>query len=114
MNINLFLFSEDENNRKSYPQRNNRTKLNYRDIERGLYEEIRQSMNKTNQRYQNNKNDEEVEVIDLSIDDDDDEESTDDNNQMYRRLWCICQKPWDHSRLMLRCDSCANWYHGDW
>ncbi|CAF4984151.1 unnamed protein product, partial [Rotaria socialis] len=26
---------------------------------------------------------------------------------------CICKKPWDHSRLMLRCDSCANWYHGD-
>lgn len=40
--------------------------------------------------------------------------SNDDTDQMHRRLWCICKKPWDHSRLMLRCDSCANWYHGDW
>jgi nucleosome-remodeling factor subunit BPTF len=42
------------------------------------------------------------------------EKSNDDTDQMHRRLWCICKKPWDHSRLMLRCDSCANWYHGDW
>lgn len=42
------------------------------------------------------------------------EKLNDDTDQMHRRLWCICKKPWDHSRLMLRCDSCANWYHGDW
>ncbi|CAF0765224.1 unnamed protein product [Adineta steineri] len=59
-------------------------------------------------------------IIDLSIDDSDDddggddgEKSDDNDDQTHRRLWCICQKPWDHSRLMLRCDSCANWYHGD-
>ncbi len=84
-----------------------------------MYEEIRQStwalggptfMNKNNKRY----HDEEPEIIDLSMDDDDDDKSTEDTDQMHRRLWCICKKPWDHSRLMLRCDSCANWYHGDW
>ncbi len=83
-----------------------------------MYEEIRQSMwavggptfmNKNKTRYHDN---EEEEIIDLSIDDD--EKSTDATDQMHRRLWCICKKPWDHSRLMLRCDSCANWYHGDW
>jgi hypothetical protein len=42
------------------------------------------------------------------------DKSNDDTDQKHRRLWCICKKPWDHSRLMLRCDSCANWYHGDW
>jgi hypothetical protein len=86
-----------------------------------MYEDIRQSMrtldgstlmNQANQRYRAN----EEEIIDLSIDDDDDEDekSADEMDQMHRRLWCICKKPWDHSRLMLRCDSCANWYHGDW
>jgi len=42
------------------------------------------------------------------------DKSNDDTDEKHRRLWCICKKPWDHSRLMLRCDSCANWYHGDW
>jgi hypothetical protein len=42
------------------------------------------------------------------------DKSNNDSDEMHRRLWCICKKPWDHSRLMLRCDSCANWYHGDW
>ncbi len=93
-----------------------------------MYEEIRQSMwalggprftNRNNRSDKNNlrNHDDDVEIIDLSIDDDDDDnqKSTDNNtDQMYRRLWCICKKPWDHSRLMLRCDSCANWYHGDW
>jgi len=76
----------------------------------------------TNRNNKNDKNnrqyrddDDDVEIIDLSIDDDDDEKSTDNNtDQMHRRLWCICKKPWDHSRVMLRCDSCANWYHGNW
>jgi hypothetical protein len=86
-----------------------------------MYEEIRQSrwaldgstsMKKNNTRYRND--DDEHEIIDLTIDDDDDEKSMDDTNQMHRRLWCVCKKPWDHSRSMLRCDSCANWYHGDW
>lgn len=87
-----------------------------------MYEEIRQSMwtlggpgfmIKNNSRF---RDDGEHEVIDLSMDDDDEEEekSTNDTDQTHRRLWCICQKPWDHSRLMLRCDACANWYHGDW
>lgn len=42
------------------------------------------------------------------------EKSTESKDQMHRRLWCICRKPWDHERLMLRCDTCSNWYHGDW
>jgi hypothetical protein len=50
---------------------------------------------------------------DIAIDEEN-EKSNDDTDQMHRRLWCICKKPWDHSRVMLRCDSCANWYHGDW
>lgn len=86
-----------------------------------MYEELRQTFwasnssglmnkNQTNN-VQNGKN--QIEVIDLSIDDDD-EETNDNNDRGHCHLWCICRKPWDHSRLMLRCDSCANWYHGDW
>ncbi len=95
--------------------------MNYRDLERGMYEEIRHSMwtfggptfiNKNNEQSHHNG---EHEIIDLSMDDDDeDEKSSNDIDQTHRRLWCICQQPWDHSRLMLRCDTCANWYHGDW
>lgn len=114
-------FSVYENNRKAYPQRNNRSRLNYRDLERGMYEDIRQStwtLNGTGFMVKNNNrcyNDGEHEVIDLSMDDDEDEiKSIDDTDESHRRLWCICQKPWDHSRLMLRCDGCTNWYHGDW
>jgi hypothetical protein len=72
--------------------------------------------NKTDKNNLQYRDDDDVEIIDLSIDDDDDDEKSTDNNtdQMHRRLWCICKKPWDHSRVMLRCDSCANWYHGDW
>ena len=88
-----------------------------------MYEEIRQSkwalggpplMNRNNRRF---CEDGEHEIIDLSMDDDDDDagkKSTSETDQTHRLLWCICQKPWDHSRFMLRCDSCANWYHGDW
>jgi hypothetical protein len=116
-------FSDNEYDRKSYPQRNNRAKLNYRDLERGMYEEIRQSMwtlggpsllnkNETNN-VQSRKYDE-VEVIDLCIDDDDDEKSNDGNDSMDSGLWCICKGVWDHLRRMLRCNKCANWYHSDW
>jgi len=112
-------FSEHVDNHKIYPQRINRAKLNYRDLERGMYGEIRQLMwnfdgstllNKNNMQSWNDK---EEEVIDLSVDDDD-ETSNDETDQIHRRLWCICKKPWDHKKLMLRCDLCANWYHGDW
>jgi hypothetical protein len=69
-------------------------------------------INKNNEQSHHNG---EHEIIDLSMDDDDeDEKSSNDIDQTHRRLWCICQQPWDHSRLMLRCDTCANWYHGDW
>jgi hypothetical protein len=111
-------FSEHVDNHKIYPQRINRAKLNYRDLERGMYGEIRQLMwnldgstliNKNNMQSWNDK---EQEVIDLSIDYD--EKSNDGIDQIHRRLWCICKKPWDHTKLMLRCDLCANWYHGDW
>ncbi|CAF2879709.1 unnamed protein product [Rotaria sp. Silwood2] len=120
-------FSEYKDNRKSYPQRNNRAKLNYRDLERGMYEEIRQAIwalnnptfiNNNNNNNENNNirccnddDDDDDDIIILSTDED--EKTNDDNDQFYRRLWCLCNKPWDHSRLMLRCDSCANWYHGD-
>ena len=88
-----------------------------------MYEEIRQSiwalggpslLDKNNQNGKSNiqYGDNNEVIIDLSIDDD--ETSNDDSNQMHCRLWCICNKPWDQSRHMLRCDSCANWYHGDW
>jgi hypothetical protein len=114
--------------RKSYPQRNNRPKLNYRDLERGVYDayEMRQSMwalggptllNKNNRSSKGNNN---TQFSDDEDEDDDEmsteqkDKSNDDTDQVHRRLWCICKKPWDHSRLMLRCDSCANWYHGDW
>lgn len=45
----LLFSDEDEErdgfqHRKLYPQRHNRTKLNYRDLERGMYEEIRQNI----------------------------------------------------------------------
>ncbi|CAF0934143.1 unnamed protein product [Adineta steineri] len=118
--------------RKSYPQRVNRPKLNYRDLDRGMYDahELRQSLwalggpgalNKTSPVSKNNTNysDDEDEE-DMTVDDETDDilneqknKSNDDIDQKHRRLWCICKKPWDHSRLMLRCDSCANWYHGD-
>jgi hypothetical protein len=139
--IILLYFREDDDDpftfrsRKSYPQRNNRSKLNYRDVERGVYDahELRQSMwalggptllNKNNRTGKNSNHtgysDDEDEE-DIPADEEDDEILTkqksklnDDAEQMHRRLWCICKKPWDHSRLMLRCDSCANWYHGDW
>jgi hypothetical protein len=83
-----------------------------------MYEEIRQSMwglggpslvNKSNVPQRNAG---EVELIDLSIDDD--EKSNDGSNQIQTRLYCICKKPWDHLRHMLRCDLCVNWYHADW
>ncbi|CAM4944756.1 unnamed protein product [Rotaria socialis] len=109
-----------ENKRKSYPQRNNRTKLNYRDLERGMYEQIRQStwsLSSSTLMNKNEKNHRPIydDVIDLTIDDDDDddEKTNGDTDQFHRRLWCICKMPWDHSKLMLRCDSCANWFHGD-
>ncbi|CAF1064615.1 unnamed protein product [Adineta steineri] len=118
--------------RKSYPQRVNRPKLNYRDLDRGMYDahELRQSLwalggpgalHKTSPVSKNNTNysDDEDEE-DMTVDDETDDilneqknKSNDDVDQKHRRLWCICKKPWDHSRLMLRCDSCANWYHGD-
>lgn len=111
--------------RKSYPQRNNRPKLNYRDLERGVYDayEIRQSQwalggpsrnnqSSKNNEYSDNEEDDDNDNEDMTTDDDNNK-STDDTDQLHRRLWCICKKPWDHSRLMLRCDSCANWYHGD-
>ncbi|CAF3370644.1 unnamed protein product [Rotaria sp. Silwood1] len=121
--------------RKSYPQRNNRPKLNYRDLERGLYDarELRQSMwalggpavLEKNDCSSKNSNtigfsDDEDEEGDMNANEENNEmlvqqndKSNDDTEQMHRRLWCICKKPWDHSRVMLRCDSCANWYHGD-
>ncbi|CAF0951740.1 unnamed protein product [Rotaria sordida] len=122
--------------RKSYPQRNNRPKLNYRDLERGLYDahEFRQStwaLGGPTFLEKNDRNNKNSNTIGFSDDDDDDEgdinaneennemlveknnKSNDDTDQIHRRLWCICKKPWDHSRVMLRCDSCANWYHGD-
>ena len=108
--------------------------MNYRDLDRGLYDarEFRQSiwalggptMLEKNDR--TNKNSNEIgysddEEADMATDEENNEilvqqndKSHDDNDQKHRRLWCICKKPWDHSRLMLRCDSCANWYHGDW
>ncbi len=118
--------------RKSYPQRNNRPKLNYRDLERGVYDahELRQSswalggpteFIKNNRSSKNSNNAEYSDDEDIPTDEENDErlieqndKSNDDTDQKHRRLWCICKKPWDHSRLMLRCDSCANWYHGDW
>jgi hypothetical protein len=135
--------------RKSYPKRHSRSILNYRDLERGVYDrdEIRQSLwalggptalNRTRitskHQHSSTYSDDEDQDNDLPtanvvvVDDDDDddnddreimsmeknEKSNDETEQMHRRLWCICKKPWDHSRLMLRCDSCSNWYHGDW
>lgn len=100
--------------RKSYPQRNNRPKLNYRDLERGVYDayEIRQSQWALGGPSRSNKDSKNNEFSDNEDEDEDD--NNDDTDQLHRRVWCICKKPWDHSRLMLRCDSCANWYHGDW
>jgi hypothetical protein len=132
--------------RKSYPQRVNRPRLNYRDLERGVYDkhEIHQSMwalggpsllhkaNRSDKSHpdpiysDDDDDDDDDEASDLPTaaagEDDADEEmlgegkdkASDETDQMHRRLWCVCKKPWDHSRLMLRCDSCANWYHGDW
>lgn len=106
--------------------------MNYRDLERGVYDahELRQSMwalggpSALNKNNRNGKNSRDTEYSDPDDDEDDDDEETiaeeetdpsnDETEQMHRRLWCICRKPWDHSRLMLRCDTCANWYHGDW
>ena len=74
-------------------------------------------LNKNNR---NGKNNNHTEYSDPEDDEDeaigeeDNDQSSDETEQMHRRLWCICKKPWDHSRLMLRCDTCANWYHGDW
>jgi len=76
---------------------------------------------KNNRSSKNLNNAEYSEDEDIPTDEENDErlieqndKSNDDTDQKHRRLWCICKKPWDHSRLMLRCDSCANWYHGDW
>jgi len=121
--------------RKSYPRRNNRPKLNYRDLERGVYDrdELRQSSwalggptfvkreanvtTKTHDRstYSDEEEipDDDDETVDEQIESNGNQKSNDETEQMHRRLWCICRKPWDHSRLMLRCDLCANWYHGD-
>lgn len=102
--------------------------MNYRDLERGMYEEIRQSAwnqnsskmtNKNKQNEQNHRKNSEIidddDIIDLTLDSDDDDENTDHNNDEFRRhLWCICKKPWDYLKHMLRCDSCADWFHGDW
>ena len=137
-----FFFSECKHHRKFYPQRPNRSKLNYRDLDRGIYDNMHQNMwafsisperNKTNRQPNG-----EIEIIDLSIDDDDDNNNNNNNNnnndviqiiedsnektinnddddeQIFRRLWCLCKQPWDHLRTMLRCDSCANWFHSDW
>jgi hypothetical protein len=136
LNINKLIdFSEDDpfmfDKRKIYPQRDNRAKLNYRDLERGMYENIRQSgwtfdnprlfnKNNINEKSHRGYSDNDVELIDLSIDEDDNnilveqKKKSNDTNLSHRRLWCICKKPWNHARLMLRCGSCANWYHGDW
>jgi hypothetical protein len=132
----LFSFRDDEDDpftfrsRKSYPQRNNRSKLNYRDLERGVYDghEFRQSLwalggpdNRSSKISNNTGYSDDEDEEDIPVDEENDDilieqkdKSDDDTDQLHRRLWCICKKPWDHSRLMLRCDSCANWYHGDW
>ncbi len=137
MNDNLISRDDEDDpftfrSRKSYPQRNNRSKLNYRDLERGIYDaqEFRQStwalggptvLNKNNRNNRNTNNTDYSDYEDMPTDEENDDllleektKSNDDSDQIHRRLWCICKKPWDHSRLMLRCDSCANWYHGDW
>lgn len=100
--------------------------MNYRDLERGVYDahELRQSMWARGGPSGNGKNIRHTEYSDPEEEEEDDdneaiateetEQSDNENEQMHRRLWCICRKPWDHSRLMLRCDTCANWYHGDW
>jgi hypothetical protein len=98
--------------------------LNYRDLERGVYDahELRQSMwalGGPTILDKNNRNDKTSNNTEYSDDEDpladeDNDKSDDDTDEKHRRLWCICKKPWDHSRLMLRCDSCANWYHSDW
>ena len=133
----LWYSSDDEDDsfmfrsRKSYPQRSNRPKLNYLDLERGVYDrhELRKSawalggptlLNRQGRgdddssRYSDEEDDDPIDETDDDLLADEKEKSTVDTDQIHRRLWCICKKPWDHSRLMLRCDSCANWYHGDW
>lgn len=109
----------------------NRTKLNYRDLERGVYDahELRQSMwalggpsflsrnnrdAKANADYSDEDDDSDMPTDNDEMPDEKKSKPNDDADQKHRRLWCICKKPWDHSRLMMRCDSCANWYHGDW
>ena len=30
-----------------------------------------------------------------------------------KKLYCVCQTPYDASRFMVGCDTCHNWFHGD-
>ena len=30
-----------------------------------------------------------------------------------KKLYCICQAPYDATRFMVGCDTCHNWFHGD-
>ncbi|UJR30808.1 hypothetical protein I4U23_018326 [Adineta vaga] len=79
-----------------------------------MYEDIYQSIHsRSNSSLIDKKNtqDQDHEIIDLSIDDDDDDD--DDDIHLSNRLLCLCQKTWDRTKWMLQCNSCANWYHGD-
>ncbi|CAF1282710.1 unnamed protein product [Adineta ricciae] len=84
---------EYEINKKTYPKRNNRTKLNYRDLQRGMYEDIYESMHS---RCNSNRPQQKYETIDLSLDDDE------------RDPLCLCHKPRNDKQLMLQYSSCAN------
>ncbi|CAF0850269.1 unnamed protein product [Adineta ricciae] len=89
---------EYEINRKTYPKRNNRTKLNYRDLQRGMYGDMYESMHS---RCNSNRPQQKYETIDLSLDDDDDD--NDEQDPLF-----LCYKLKDDKKSMLQCSSCAN------
>ena len=121
--LDNWFFRENKANHKLYPQRNNRAKLNYRDLERGMYEEIRQTMwalndsiliEKNGKRGSNNRQyrASEPDIIDLTTSES--KNSNDIIDKFNHRRCCIYTKLWNNSKLMLQCNSCNNWYHQDW
>jgi hypothetical protein len=101
--------------RKSYPQRHTRAKLNYRDLQRGMYENIRQAvwnLGSTSLSSKTHRNEQQ------HVDSMNEHDATSKDEQIKTisdPVRCIhCQNSDDHSMSMSECVSCPHRCLNDW